>query len=337
MLAAQYFDGRHARGQPVHLRIAAGELLATTADGGLLRWPLRVVQWPERTRHGQRVLELPGGAQLQVADASAFDAWRRQAGLAESWVVRAQQNWRATAAAALGLVLVLLAGYQWGVPAASQALVAVVPLDVDRAVGDSALRQLEERWLKPSALPAERQAALRQGFEQLVRAAYPAGDAPPHQLRFAQATEVLGPNAFALPGGTIVITDALVKLLDGADDTVLGVLAHELGHVRHRHGMKGLVQLTLVGTATSVALGDFSTVLAGLPALLAQMAYSRDAEREADAESARALRAAGLRPAVMAVLFERLPKAREGRPELPIAFASHPLDEERARFFREAR
>jgi predicted Zn-dependent protease len=85
-------------------------------------------------------------------------------------------------------------------------------------------------------------------------------------------------------------------------------------------------------------------VLAGVPALLGQMAYSRDAEREADAESVRLLRAAGLSPAVMVEFFERMQAWRDsdaGRKlgadiDVGIAFSSHPADAERIAFFRDA-
>jgi predicted Zn-dependent protease len=157
-------------------------------------------------------------------------------------------------------------------------------------------------------------------------------------LRFARGGKVLGANAFALPDGTIVITDELVALLDGHDDTLLGVFGHEYGHVHRRDGMRALARLALVSMATGVALGDFSTVLAGVPALLAQLGYSRDAEREADEMAARVLTASGRRPEVMTVLFERLGERRgraEERGGLPIALASHPRDDERVRFFRE--
>jgi len=75
-------------------------------------------------------------------------------------------------------------------------------------------------------------------------------------------------------------------------------------------------------------------VLAGVPALLAQAAYSRDAEREADAEAARLLHTAGLKPAAMVVLFERMAKQTAGRTKMPVSLASHPMDEERAAYFR---
>lgn len=357
---ALFFDGRSARGQAVQLAVQAGELLAVPLaprDGeagpplDARRWPLAQVQWPERTRHGQRTLHLADGASLQVADSAAFDAWRAQHGPREGWVVRAQQNWRSTLLALVLLVVVGAAGYRWGVPAAARGLVALLPTAADQAVGAQALESVQGRWLKPTQLPAARQEALRSAFAQMVAQAWPAGgsagpygNAPAYTLRFHAATGELGPNAFALPGGDIVITDELVALLAGHDDTLLGVMAHELGHVQHRHGMHALAQFTLLSTATSVALGDFSSVLAVLPAWLAQMGYSRDAEREADAVAVRLLRASGRSPAAMVVLFERLAQRRgaEGGADAtadsgpPMALASHPADEERVRFFREA-
>jgi Zn-dependent protease with chaperone function len=144
---------------------------------------------------------------------------------------------------------------------------------------------------------------------------------------------------------------------------ITAVLAHELGHVRHRHGVRLLVQATVLSGLAAVVLGDFSTVLAGVPVLLGQASYSREAEREADAEAVRILRAAGISPEVMVTLFDKLeeemnkeemkenagqdPAGNKGQGErgsrasvqdswLGIAFASHPADADRVRYFREA-
>lgn len=334
MIDALHFDGRSARGQPVRLHVEGTELVA---DGeAARRWPLADVTWPERTRHGQRVMLLRDGGTLQAADAAAFDHWRQAMGQRDSWIVRAQQNWRATLAAALALLLLVAAGYRWGVPLASRAVLVAVPASVDRRWGEAALGQLGGRWLQPSALPEARQQALRRAFTALVANGFPAADAPAWQLHFRAADKRIGANAFALPGGPIIVTDALVQRLEGHDDTLMGVLAHELGHLRYRHGMRSLVQAALIGAVTGVVIGDFSSLLAGGAALLGEMGYSRDAEREADVEAARLLRAGGISPAVMVVLFETL-RADPAHPQGgPVALASHPVDDERVRFFQDA-
>jgi Zn-dependent protease with chaperone function len=362
-LAVEYFDGRSARARPVVLS-CRDDALHIAGDGIALVVPLREVEWPERTRHGTRVAHLPGGGSLHAADAAAWDAFARACGRGESVVVRAQQSWRWVLAAIAGTVLFVAAVYEWGVPWAARAAVPLIPQSVDAAVGEQALESLEEHLLEPSKLPAEQQQRLRAAFEQAVRAQAP-GSVPAHRILF-RASEI-GPNALALPGGTMIVTDDLVELVGGDADVVTGVLAHELGHVRHRHGMRLLVQVTAIGVVASAVLGDFNALLTAVPVWLGQAAYARDAEREADAESARFLKNAGISPAVMVTFFERIaagpprkartpdggasaasappaaasspPRTEESRRRSPswlgIAIASHPADAERVQFFRD--
>ncbi len=334
-LDALYFDGRQGRGRPVRLQWQAGELVATDRDSGheLQRWLPSQLRWPERTRHGQRVLHLQAGGQLQALDNAAFDAWRGSGG--DSPVVRLQQNWHAVALSLLALLLVLAAAYQWGVPWAARSAVALTPVRIDEDIGDGALAQIEADLLRPSALPPARRNDLQIRFGQALAKAYPDGQAPRYMLHFRAANDRLGANALALPGGVIIITDAMVQALDGHDDVLLGVFAHEVGHVRHRHGMRAVAQVSLLAVATGLAIGDFSGLAAGGAALLGQLGYSRDAEREADDEAIRVLKANGISPAVMALLFERL-QPQPGRAGMGIALRSHPMDEERIARFRAA-
>ncbi len=165
-------------------------------------------------------------------------------------------------------------------------------------------------------------------------------------VRRGQATR-LGPNAFARPGGVGIVTDEMLQLLADRDDVLIGVLGHELGHVQRRHGMRMMVQTTVLGAVATLLWGDISTVLAAAPALLGQSAYLREFEREADGDSVALLQANGLSPLVMVELFERLKKQRETDAsdqseksadafDLGIALASHPADAERAQRFRDA-
>lgn len=334
--AARYYDGRQARAQAVRLRLAQGHLVADDAASGQehARWPLARVHWPEATRHGQRVVHLPEGATLEAEDAAAFDAWRTAQGLHEGWVAQAQGSWRGVAIALVLLVGLLVAGYLWGLPAAARGIVALLPPAVDRELGEVALRTIDDRWLQPSALPPARQQALRERFLAAARAQ---PGAPEVQVRFHALDKRMGPNAFALPGGTIVVSDALVTLMADQDDALLGVFAHELGHVQHRHGLRAAVQVGLLSAATSLVLGDVSGWVAGVPTLLGQLDYSRAAEREADEFAVVVLRQQGVDPAVMVTFFERLARARPaGGDRLPLALASHPADEARIAFFRHA-
>jgi Zn-dependent protease with chaperone function len=214
---------------------------------------------------------------------------------------------------------------------------------------------LDRLFLAPSTVPPAEQEAIRTRFAAALQRAFPDGRLPRWQLSF-HASRALGANAFALPGGYIVMTDDLVAMLRDQPDAITGVLAHELAHVEHRHGLDLMVRASLVSAMVGVVLGDASGFLATVPATLVTQAYSRDAEREADEFAALTLDRAGISPAVMVVFFERL--VRQGEPSaddtrkdpgaakdpaaesesvLPIAISSHPDIGERVRFFRDWR
>lgn len=343
-LHSTWFDGQSPRAQACELCIE-GSVLVLTVNGSERRYPVRQVRWAERRSHGQRQSELPDGSLIQHADAGEWDAWRQASGQREGAVVGWMQSWRATLVAMGASVVFLGAAWTWGVPWLSQTLAQQVPRSLEARLGEQGLQQLDRLFLQPSALPAQQQQALRERFTSAVERAHPQGDAPPWQLSFHQS-KALGANAFALPGGYIVITDDLVKLLADQPDVVVGVLAHELGHVHHRHGLDLMVRASLISALVGVVLGDASGFLATVPATLATQAYSRDAERAADTFAARLLHESGTSPSVMVAFFERIQQQEQqgGEDEeegegaaLPIAISSHPDHVERIRFFKEWR
>ena len=342
-LSASYFDGINARAQPVALQLQ-GQVLRLTGAGIDLALDVRDLEWPERTRHGIRVAHFKGGGSVQSDDTAAWDAWTASIGQQQPLVVRLQQSWRWVAASVLLLAALAVAMQQWGLPVLSRAVVAATPLSVDASLGRVSLTLLDDHLMRPSKLPATEQERLRSLLAQVLAAA-PAGSIPAWQLLFRDSR--MGPNALALPGGVLVLTDQLVELVGRDDQVLVAVLAHEIGHLRHRHGLRMLVQVTVLGGLSALVLGDFSTVLAGAPVLLGQASYSRQAEREADAEAVRLLKAARISPAVMVTLFDKLAEKRvadgqsarkaAGADSWPgIAFASHPADAERVRYFMEA-
>jgi Zn-dependent protease with chaperone function len=334
-LSAEWFDGRSARPQPVQAWIAGGEL-----HFGEHHVPLARLTWPERQRHGQRQILLPDGGVLSFGDAAGFDAWALASGRRDSLVVRWQQSWRLAALSLLLLVAGLAAGYRWGLPWAVDVAVDALPHTVERSIGGHVMARLEGDWLQPSRLGPEVQQAWRERWAGMIERARAAGAAtvPDHvQIHIRDGGKRLGPNAFALPGGDIVITDALLNLLADEPDAVATVLAHELGHVHHRHGLRLMLKASAVGIVASVVVGDFSALLAAAPALLASNGYSRDSEREADVYARALARAGGADTSRMGVFFERLAQAHASVDDnlVAIAFSSHPPDAERVKFFSE--
>lgn len=141
-------------------------------------------------------------------------------------------------------------------------------------------------------------------------------------------------NAFALPGGHIVVFRGLIDRADTGDE-VAGVLAHEIGHVVHRHAMQQVLRelgLSLFGQLlTGGATGNVNTSMIGYGTTVWQLSYSRDAESDADAFAVQVLRKAGLRNDGLKQFFESLDDDDddEDRPSSLQWLSTHPATADR--------
>ena len=300
-LRARWFDGSSSRARPVLLHLSAAPEggcslrlhRLDTADAtapalqlaaGEFAWP---DTWEPSSAHPRLTLDLRQHGSLQLEGAAwqaALAACDVRGGVAQ----RLQRRWRWLIAALLATALVVAAFSRWGTPWAATQLARHAPLEWEQTLSRETLAQLDTRgMLAPSQLPPERQAQLQTAFAQL-RSQIPPGlrpypaYAPTLELQFRAG---MGPNAFALPGGTMVLTDAMVELARSegvSDEALMGVLAHEAGHVLYRHGTRRVIELSLLNGAMALALGDVSGLVNTGGTLLAGLAYSRDHEREAD-------------------------------------------------------
>ena len=140
--------------------------------------------------------------------------------------------------------------------------------------------------------------------------------AAPFDLRI-QVVDAPQINAFALPGGQIVVYTGLLRKA-ARPEQVAGVIAHEMAHVTLRHGLRGIAKQVGVLVGVQVLTGDLSGLAAQVATAAISNAYSRDAEREADAEGARMLAAAGIDPVLIAApntpapALERIAKLGRG-------------------------
>lgn len=154
---------------------------------------------------------------------------------------------------------------------------------------------------------------------------------PDADARAIEIANVPMVNAVALPGGRIILFDGLIQAAASGDE-VAGVLGHELGHVRHRDTMAGLMrQLGL-----SVVLGGFSGDVGGYVNGLLSLSYGRDAEARADVASIATMKAANISPADTAQFFARMSKGEPegGRMAQAMTWlSSHPLSAKRRALF----
>jgi predicted Zn-dependent protease len=158
-------------------------------------------------------------------------------------------------------------------------------------------------------------------------------DGHDYRLEFRFAPRV-GPNAFALPSGIIVMTDELVGLSEH-DEELVAVLAHEIGHVRGRHALRQLLQTAGVSAITFAIVGDVSSIsaIAGAVPAVIEAKHSRDFEREADAFARQWMQTNGVPRHRFDDILCRMEADAGGAPTRGMAqyLASHPATDERAR------
>jgi Zn-dependent protease with chaperone function len=350
MIEGTYFDGRNSRRQPVTL-IVRKRVLAMRGPGGLHR-SVRLSQCEisERLEHAPRILRFRDGGFIEIAS-PGFDRLLKENGYHDPMVVRWQQNWLFSLLALVTLLVLLISGYQWGLPWAADRLAQHLPTSVEKKIGDQGLKMIDARYIEPSRLAAADRMRLQRLFAGLRQ---PRGENTNYRLEFRHSR--VGPNAFALPNGVIVLTDQLV-IAAANDQAVLGVLAHELGHLQRRHTLRRLLQTLGTGVMVNLFVGDVSSVLAAVPTFLLDQKYSRDFEREADRYAIDMMHANSLPLSPMVDLFEKMrngtgkddgdakhddsptPSAAddEGQDEdVPEYFSSHPSDAERIAILRAA-
>ena len=368
-LTVEWFDGRSTQPRlvelewtPTHLEVRpCGSVTPDTA--GLIRFAHNEVRWSEPTRHGKPQAHIHTaaglGGSLQALDSALWLQWlTHHRPTTQSWVMRAQHSWRGVVASLVALLLVLFGLWRFAIPAVVEVALPLIPHSLEVHLGQESLNWLDKHLTQPSQLSQTQQRELRMAFDGFVQRSTSAKLVhPSHQLEFRKGGKTLGPNAFALPGGIVVVTDELVTDLKDHPNTTWGVLAHELGHLHHRHGMQQLAQATLLGFVAMWAMGDVSHMASTLPIVLGQAGYSRDAEREADAYASRTLAAAGQSPEHMVRLFEMVKRHENSKSDhsntqvhvgvqegnaapsvfksLATAIASHPDHDDRIAFFRE--
>lgn len=206
--------------------------------------------------------------------------------------------------------------------------VGQLPLSLDVKLGELASSEITSFG---PAITDERAAGLATEILERLRPHLPPDIAALDlKITVIESAEV---NAFALPGGRMAVLSGLLKRADDVN-MVAAVFAHELMHVRHRHGMRALVQSAGVLGLISVIFGDATGVVALLAqggALATLTHYGREHESQADLDGVALTAAAGFDPAGMPAFFRKL---KELAPSSEVQEAlswmsSHPSHEER--------
>jgi Zn-dependent protease with chaperone function len=322
---ANYFDGQSARQQSVTLTIAQGQLQLHGEE--LLReLPLSNLSISAKMGRSPRLVHFSDGGHCEINNHADFEAMLQGADMhTKSLLSILENSWRYALAATLLLIIFVIGSFYWGLPWIANVAAERIPPAIALGIDTHVLNSVDDGLMQASELSSKRKQTLTKRFDNLRNM----NALPQHHLEFRNS-KAIGANAFALPGGTIIVTDQLVALA-GNDEEILAVLAHELGHVSERHPMRQLLQSSVIGLAMTWYLGDISTLLAAAPTILLQTSYSRNFERRADLYAANILRMNGIAPSRLADILLKLESSHSGKTEakehkshIADLFSSHP-------------
>jgi len=151
-------------------------------------------------------------------------------------------------------------------------MVKYIPATWEEKIGEYALQQISEGDLCPQREDVR---------NSLLRALHHVGD---KDVNYQVHVQKSGPeNAYAMPGNKVLVTASLLSNIKTQEE-LLAVLAHEAGHIHHRHALRNLVKAGGVQILITMFLGNSSTGTS-MQALtmLTQLRNSRQFENEADA------------------------------------------------------
>lgn len=344
---ARFSDGKSASARDAEVRLGlSGIEIRILVSGEQILWPYETLSAREPLRtHAIDVLlnsSLTPGASLFVPSPDVARALRHSAPqlTARAERLRHAKPWLYGALAVAALTAVVYAS-GWS---PVRTIATSLPHAWRERLGDQAIASMaEDRKLCVSPAGA---AAMDMLSQRLTKSA---NISEPFQIEVYDWSLV---NAFAVPGGKIVMTRALIEEAESPDE-VAGVLAHEMGHGIELHPETGIIRAIGLSAAVELMLGGSGGTLANFGLILAQLGYTRAAEHEADLQALNLLKGAAISPTGLGDFFRRVEKGgvsndkkdnkdNKDKPEKSESkrfqpfdlFRTHPPTEERERLVR---
>jgi len=332
-LQGHAFAARSSRRQPARL---------ITREGGEDLWVdimgseravlgsayLRDIEVDPPLGRAPRKLTLPDGTVFETTDHAGVEALT---GLTRGSVLHHYEGFNRRL---IGVVVVCLAAawvlWRYGLDIMASVAIAFTPPAVIEQIDIGSMQTMDFTMAEPSQLSQEQRADVEAIYRQMVRAL-------PDDTQEAHSFDLLfrdmpgmGPNAFALPGGTMVITDEFVKQFPQRD-VLAGVLGHEIGHVVEEHGLKRLYRSLSMYLLVAFLAGDTGPILEDVILegnLLLSLSFSREQETSADKFGLALAKEAGFDPGALKVFFRTMGD-KYGDQEPAQWMSTHPNSRER--------
>lgn len=345
MISAKYFDGLKAQIQEVKLSINNQHIVVSGDDVDKC-YGVGNYKIAEVFAGAPCYISFSDDAHCEIGGEEEKKKFLSLLNYQTSWIEKIQNLWIGALISIVIMIAILFSMYQWGVPKAANYFAMQVPVDIEKRIGLEITVLMDEHFFKPSKLS---DAQIKQAEEIFKKIKPENTRLQMHiELRYSDA---FGANAVALPGGTIVVTDQLIQLILGKDhqdidgdyaNELAGILAHEMGHVEHRHSMQSLMRGSLVTVLVGSLMGDFSSFVALAPVTLLRSEFSREMETEADLFAIQLLKTKNISTMHLAIVMSKF-KGMEKRINLPSWMrtaseytSSHPPTDERIERFKKS-
>ena len=328
---ASYFDGDVPHPRGVSLRLIQGQrVLEITLDNGqVVDWPLTEVRaLPDISGRAQYVLHWTGDPLARLVSPNPFllsalpHAKRRAPPKGRARLIK----WAVAAVAAVALQIFVL------VPLLADNMARFIPIEGERALGEATFGHIREALDETRLNPIDvcTSEAGTNALNELVAKLGGVRDFRQDVTISVLDHEMV--NAFALPGGYVVLFRGLIDAADGPDE-VAAVVAHEIGHVNSRdptrHALRSAGSIGVLG----LLLGDFAggAAVLFLTERLIAAQYSQAAETAADVFAHQVLENAQISPAALGRMFENLQGEHGDRSGVAAHFLTHPAMGDRIR------
>lgn len=338
MIKGQFYNGTESRGHRARIEVK-DEMVSVHGDEGLLLGPvpLNDVDVTDRIANTPRHVRFADGSMFETSDNGAVDRLLTRSG---AWIHQLESRLVYVVVATLVVTVLVFYAVRDGVPAIADAAANAVPPAAADKLGTKSMEILDSRILKPSQLSEQRKQALNDYFQRFISPS----EGEPVEVIF-RGGGYIGANALALPNGKIIFTDELVNLSEN-DQQLAAIFAHELGHVRLKHGIRQALRASALTIGIAVILGDvssLSSMAVAIPVILTESGYSREFEREADGFAIERMQAWGIPGQQFASILALLDHDAlcDGKPcddEASVTgyLASHPATSDRIRRIQSA-
>jgi Zn-dependent protease with chaperone function len=320
---AVYLDGQTNQKHRVTLKPSSA--LEIAEDGVFLAaWAYGDIRRADGPKNILRLRNIAASklARLEIADPSAQAQLQRLCTLLDGEGAVGNVSTARIVFWSLAAAASLLAVIWFGLPFIAARLTGLVPLSLERRLGEAADGRVHAIFGRKTCTQPEGTVALAKLVSALqAKARLPL---PPEPSVLASPI----PNAFALPGGKVYVLNGLLEKAESPDE-LAGVLAHEFGHVAHRDGLRRLIEDGGTGFFVGLLFGDVTGagVMLGAGREILSAAYSRDAEASADRFAVALMEKLSRSPKPLGDLLLRISGPEKDNP-LAI-FASHPITADR--------